>query len=146
MKGARPGDQILLRYALRLANGLVIASNFEDAEPDCLRLGDGSLAPALEHWLIGLAAGERRRVLLTPEQAFGRPDPCLIHSLPLAQLPVEPALRAGTLMEFALGDGQTLPGHVLEVREKDARVDFNHPLAGCTLEFEAEIVRILSAS
>ena len=65
------GDTILLRYAIRFRNGEEIVSNFEDAEPDPITLGDGTLAQALEQWLIGLKPGERHVFLLEPWQAFG---------------------------------------------------------------------------
>ena len=141
---AKAGDTILLRYALRLENGAVIVSNFADAEPERIHLGDGTLATGLEQQVIGQAEGDHKCVLLPPEESFGRVDPALVHTLALADLPAEPALRPDTLMEFALPDGRTLAGHVLEVEEKHARVDFNHPLAGRTLEFEFELVRILT--
>lgn len=143
---AKAGDQVLLRYALRLENGVVIVSNYEDAEPERIRLGDGTLATGLEQQVIGLAEGERRHALLPPEEAFGHHDPALVRRLPLSDLAPGPALRPDTLMEFALPDGRTLAGHVLEVGEEYAHVDFNHPLAGHTLEFDIELVRILPSS
>ena len=143
---ARPGDRVLLRYALRIENGMVIVSNLEDAEPETIRLGDGTLAPGLEEAVIGLAEGQRRRERLAPEAGFGQTDPALVHDLALNDLPVEPALRAGTLMEFSLPDGRTLAGHVLEVGSQYARVDFNHPLAGHAVEFDVELVRILPSA
>lgn len=138
---AAPGDALSLRYALRLGDGTEILSNLDDPEPDRLTLGDGTLAPQLEQWLIGLTVGERHVFLLEPEQAFGLSQPELIHSLPRAEVETDGPLRVEALIEFTTADGQTLTGHILEVSEDTVRVDFNHPLADLPIEFEVEIVQ-----
>ena len=140
-----PGDTLELRYALRPRGGDDVVSNFDDAEPETVTLGDGTLAPALEQWLIGLVAGERHVFLLDPWQAFGESRPELVQTLPKADLPADVELAVDQLVEFAMPNGETLAGHVLEIGDESVKVDFNHPLADLAIEFEVEIVRILSA-
>lgn len=140
------GDTVSLRYALRLRNGTEILSNFDDSEPDTLTLGDGTLAPNLEEWLIGVAIGERHVFLLDPEQAFGVSQPELIHILRLAEVMTDKPLQAASLVEFAMPDGQTLAGQILEIREDEVKVDFNHPLADLPLEFEVEIIQLYEST
>jgi FKBP-type peptidyl-prolyl cis-trans isomerase 2 len=43
-------------------------------------------------------------------------------------------------VEFSLPNGQTLPGRILESGAAGMRVDFNHPLTDCPIEFEVEVV------
>ena len=140
------GDTVSLRYALRLRNGTEILSNFDDPQPDTLTLGDGTLAPNLEEWLIGVAIGERHVFLLDPEQAFGVSQPELIHILRLAEVMTDKPLQVASLVEFAMPDGQTLAGQILEIREDEVRVDFNHPLADLPLEFEVEIIQLYEST
>jgi FKBP-type peptidyl-prolyl cis-trans isomerase SlpA len=52
-------------------------------------------------------------------------------------------LEIDQLVEFAMPNGQTLAGHILEISDEAVKVDFNHPLADLSIEFEVEIVRIL---
>ena len=137
------GDTLLLRYALRPRGGDDLVSNFDDAEPEQITLGDGTLAPELEQWLIDLVPGERHVFLLEPWQAFGDSQPELIHTLPTADLPADIRLEVDQLVEFAMPSGQTLAGHILEIGDAAVKVDFNHPLADLSIEFEVEIVRIL---
>lgn len=139
---AAQGDKLSLRYALRLGDGTEILSNLDDPAPDTLTLGDGTLAPNLEQWLIGLIAGERHVFLLDPEQAFGISQPDLIHILPRAEVETGKPLQAAGLVEFTTADGQTLTGQILEIGEETVRVDFNHPLADLPIEFEVEIVQL----
>jgi len=138
-----PGDTLQLRYALRARGGEDIVSNFDDAEPDTVTLGDGTLAPMLEQWLIDLVPGERHVFLLDPWQAFGASQPELIQSLPRTDLPTDMTFEVDRLFEFAMPSGQTMAGRILEIGEDAVKVDFNHPLADIAIEFEVEIVRIL---
>jgi FKBP-type peptidyl-prolyl cis-trans isomerase SlpA len=138
-----PGDTLELRFALRPRGGEDILSNFDDAEPDTITLGDGTLAPMLEQWLIDLVPGERHVFLLDPWQAFGASQPDLIQTMPRSDLPAEPNLEVDQLVEFAMPSGQTVAGRILEIGDESVKVDFNHPLADLAIEFEVEIVRIL---
>lgn len=137
------GDTLLLRYALRPRGGEDLISNFDDPEPETVTLGDGTLAPMLEQWLIDLVPGERHVFLLDPWQAFGASQPELIQTLPKTDLPVELDFTVDQLVEFTMPSGQTVAGRILEIGDDAVKVDFNHPLANLAIEFEVEIVRIL---
>ena len=136
------GDTIQLRYALRPRGGDDLVSNFDDAEPETVTLGDGTLAPMLEQWLIDIHPGERHVFLLDPWQAFGESRSDLIQTLPKSDLP-DVKLEVDQLVEFAMPDGETMAGHMLEIGDGAVKVDFNHPLADLCIEFEVEIARIL---
>ena len=103
---ATHGDTLSLRYALRLMDGTEVLSNLDDPAPDTLTLGDGTLAPNLEQWLIGIAVGERHVFLLEPEQAFGISQPDLIHNLPRAEVETGEPLQVTGLVEFTTADGE----------------------------------------
>jgi FKBP-type peptidyl-prolyl cis-trans isomerase SlpA len=137
------GDTIQLRYAIRFRNGDEIVSNFEEAGPDTLTLGDGTLAQSLEQWLIGLKPGERHVFLLEPWQAFGISSEEMVQTLNPQDIPSGMQLEPGTLVEFEMPNGQTLAGSILEITPEGVKVDFNHPLADCPIEFEVEVARIL---
>lgn len=138
-----PGDTLLLRYALRPRGGDDLVSNFDEPEADTVTLGDGTLAPMLEQWLIDIVPGERHVFLLDPEQAFGFSQPEMIQTLPKSDLPADMRFEIDQLVEFTMPNGQTLAGHVLEIGDDTVKVDFNHPLADLSIEFEVEIERIL---
>jgi FKBP-type peptidyl-prolyl cis-trans isomerase SlpA len=144
-RAVAPGDTVQLRYALRPRSGEDIISNFDDPEPDTVTLGDGTLAPMLEQWLIDLHPGERHVFLLDPWQAFGASQPELIQTMPRTDLPAGMDFEVDQLFEFSMPNGQTLAGRILEIGNESVKVDFNHPLADLAIEFEVEIVRILSS-
>jgi FKBP-type peptidyl-prolyl cis-trans isomerase SlpA len=137
------GDTLQLRYALRPRGGDDLVSNFDDPEPETVTLGDGTLAPMLEQWLIDIHPGERHVFLLDPWQAFGESQPELIQTLPSSDLPADMVFEVDQLFEFAMPNGETLAGRILEIGDEAVKVDFNHPLADLSIEFEVEIERIL---
>ena len=137
------GDTLQLRYALRPRGGDDLVSNFDDPEPETVTLGNGTLAPMLEQWLIDIHPGERHVFLLDPWQAFGESQPDLIQTLPKSDLPADMKLDVDQLFEFAMPNGETLAGRILEIGDDAVKVDFNHPLADLCIEFEVEVERIL---
>jgi FKBP-type peptidyl-prolyl cis-trans isomerase SlpA len=136
------GDRIALRYAIRLKDNTEFISNFDELEPDSITLGDGTLAPTLEQWLVGVQPGERHVFLLDPWQAFGTSNDALVQTLSPQDIPANIVLEPNTLVEFSLPNGQTLAGTILEISPNGVKVDFNHPLADCPIEFEVEIIHI----
>jgi FKBP-type peptidyl-prolyl cis-trans isomerase 2 len=81
--------------------------------------------------------------LLEPWQAFGVSQPELIQPMPKSDLPPGMEFAVDQLVEFAMPNGQTLAGHILEIGEDAVKVDFNHPLADLSIEFEVEVEEIL---
>lgn len=137
-----PGDTIQLRYALRPRGGDEIISNFDDTEADTVTLGDGTLSPLLEQWLFDLPPGERHVFLLDPWQAFGDSQPDLVQTLARSDLPADMALVVNQWVEFAMPSGETVAGRILEINDDSVKIDFNHPLADLSIEFEVEVVGI----
>jgi len=82
-----------------------------------MQLGSGQFAPCFEKVLLGAKVGEKRSAVLSPKDAFGEHKPELIQWVGMDVL--------------------------LSINEEGAWFDFNHPLAGKQLSFEAEIIAIL---
>lgn len=136
----QPGDTLTLHFAIRIHGGDDIDSSFDD-EPITLTLGDGTLEPALENWLVDLPLLEPHVFILEPHQAFGMPDPLLVQAVPVVEFHDAPPVL-GNLIEFELPDGSHLSGRVTEIHAHEVSIDFNHLLAGHTIEFEVEILTI----
>lgn len=135
------GATVTLHYEIRLPDDRVADSTF-DAEPMMFIVGDGSLYPRLEESLLGLPEGEQTRILLTPEYAFGDPDPEMIHELPRADVPNDLSLSVDDLVEFDLPNGEVVAGTIRAINEETLRVDFNHPLAGMNIQFIVHVLAV----
>jgi len=138
------GDKIALHYRLFSDEGAEAINTFDDEEPVTLTLGSGEIEPNMESCLIDLEVGRRYVFKLEAEQAFGPHLPEQIMELPLDAFPDE-EFEVGSLIEFTLPEGDTLPGQIISKTATHATVDFNHPLSGCTVNFEVKIIEILES-
>ncbi|GGB95958.1 peptidyl-prolyl cis-trans isomerase [Oxalicibacterium flavum] len=137
---------LTLHYRLASEQGEDIVSTFDD-NPATLQLGTGQLAPFLEACLLGLDEGTHRTFALAPEQAFGARNPELLRRLSRDTLDRNSNqgenYAIGDLVEFAAPGGGQFAGVLREIDEDSALFDFNHPLAGQSLQFEVKIIGIL---
>ena len=139
--GIRPGARVTLHYRLT-CRGEEIVNTFSDDEPEAFTLGGGEIDARLEVLLLGLVPGDHRTWQLEAGEAFGLPDPDLVHSLPRADFPPETELREGLQMAFDLPNGQSMNGILRALGDETVTVDFNHPLAGLPVEFEVKILAV----
>ena len=138
----QPDSYLTLRYRVSLPDGTEAVSTF-GMNPATLALGSGQLAEPLEKCLIGMRAGQRAAYTLEPEAAFGLRNPELIQRIARSALPRPVDGETGSRIAFTDAAGAQFAGTLLELDETHALFDFNHPLAGNTVVFEAEIIGIM---
>lgn len=131
-----------LRFRVTLEDGTVAESNFEEEQPLEIHVGDGTFPEQLELCLLGLRPGQRDTRRLRPGQAWGLRDPENRQQIALGDFPPDLQPAPGQIIEFQLPGGDEVLGTVLAVGGDHAEVDFNHPLAGHTVDFEVEIVSV----
>ena len=134
------GSRVTLHYRMVLEDGTIADETGE--EPLEFTVGDGTLIVGLESMVMGMKAGESASLLVTPEQGFGFRDADNVHAMPQGEFPEDMPLKPGTVIGFASPSGEEVPGMVLEANDESVQVDFNHPLAGHTLNFEVEILSV----
>ncbi len=138
-----PDREVTLHFALKLENGDVVDSTF-DKQPATFKVGDGNLLPGFEVALYGFKAGDKRSLQIEPENAFGQPNPQNVQVMPRGQFQ-DMELSEGLLIIFNDAANAELPGVVKAFDEQQVTIDFNHPLAGKTLNFEVEIIEVAPA-
>ena len=84
-----------------------------------------------------MAAGDEKVFELTPEQAFGMPNPSNMQTLSRSKF-TDMEIEEGLVISFKDPSGE-LPGVVSSFDDSEVVIDFNHPLAGKSLEFKVEI-------
>jgi len=100
-------------------------------------IGARFLLRGVEEELKKMNVGEKRTIELSPENAFGNPDPKLRKYFPIKEFlnkKIEP--KVGQVLDFG-----GYKGRVISVDGGRVLVDFNHPLAGKKVEFEVEILK-----
>ncbi len=109
--------------------------------------GTGMLLPKFEEAIMGKEAGEKVEFTLEPKDGYGEIEPAAIVELPKTIFMVdgkvaEDVLFEGSVVPMADSNGNRMMGVVKAVGEESVTMDFNHPMAGKTLNFEVEVVSV----
>jgi len=137
------GSFVSIEYTLTDDGGKVIDTNV-GKEPLTYIQGAGQIVKGLERELIGLKVGDQKKIAVKPEDAYGMPSEKGFQEVPRERIPVE-AQKPGTMLMTKAPNGEPVPMRVHQVKEKTVIVDFNHPLAGKTLNFDVKIKDIRAA-
>ena len=140
MNFIRRGATVKIHYRLTI-DGEVVDST-EGAEPVVYRHGQGQLVPGLEERLEGCAEGEKLKLVVPPEKAYGPYVPEDLHEISRSAFTDPSSTRVGTLVEGRTRLGAPFRARVIEEKDDSFVIDLNHPLAGKYLEFEVEIVAV----
>ncbi|MFQ5916901.1 MAG: peptidylprolyl isomerase [Candidatus Binatia bacterium] len=134
---------VTIEYTLLDEQGNKIESN-KGGDPLKYIHGKGEIIPGLENGLEGLQVGERKTIRLKPDDAYGPIIPDAFQEVPRKDIPTE-LLKVGANLVAQGSQGEIMPVRIHEIREKTVVLDYNHPLAGKTLNFEVKILTIESA-
>ena len=134
------GSMVHLEYTLSDDAGKVIDTN-KGQQPLTYTQGNRQLMAGLENQLAGLRAGQEKKVVLKPDEAFGLIDPSAQTEVPKDALPPE-SLVVGAQLMARNAAGEERPIVVKEIKDKTVVVDLNHPLAGKTLVFDIKVLGI----
>jgi FKBP-type peptidyl-prolyl cis-trans isomerase SlyD len=113
--------------------------------------GTGTMLPAFEKALLGLAVGDSFSFSLSPEDAYGEYIEEHVLDLPKDIFLVEvkfddEVIKEGNTVPMMDSNGNRMNGSVLEVKDDVVVMDFNHPLAGETLHFNGTVIDIHEAT
>lgn len=144
------GDFITVEYVGRIvgtgkifdltSEELAKSENLYDPEmkygPITIVLGAGHVLKGLEAELEKIKVGEKKKVLIKQENAFGERKPEFVKLVPMAVFKKE-RMNPVPGMPVKINN---IPGVVQTVSGGRVKVDFNHPLAGKELEYEITIL------
>ena len=134
------GSSVSIEYTLKDEGGQVLDSNKGKA-PLTFTQGQQQIIPGLEREMLGLHAGDEKKVVVKPEDAYGPIVPSAQTEVPKDVIPKE-GLKVGTPLMARSGSGETRPVVVKEIKENTVVLDLNHPLAGKTLFFDVKVLGV----
>ncbi len=161
---AKKGDRVRIDFTGTLEDGTIFATTleFDDCEcdeggcdsgagDDCgcesgpleLTIGEDEFFAEVEKALVGMAPGEKKKVTIPAEEAFGEYDDDMVFVVPRDQLPADLSPEVGQELELTDEEGEIVEVAVVEVNDDNVTIDANHPLAGENLTYEFELVEIL---
>jgi len=137
---------VSMAYVLRVEDGQLIDQSEDDAPLEYIQ-GARQIIPGLEKALIGLNVGDEKIVEVKPADGYGERDPDDIVEMPRGNLPESIDLSVGKPLKMKDSEsGESFKAYVVESNLETVTLDFNHPLAGRTLNFHVKIINLRQAT
>lgn len=124
-----------------------IADQSQPGQPLEFIAGMGMLLPKFEEAIMGKEPGESVSFTLEAKDGYGEVIAEAIVELPKTVFMMdgkvaEDILFVGSQIPMSTADGQHMMGIVKEVKDEAVVMDFNHPMAGKTLNFDVTVVDV----
>lgn len=142
MKQAKKGDHVKVHYKGKLNSGEQFDSS-EGRNPLEFTIGAGQMIAGFDQAIPGMTVGEKKTIIIAPENAYGEKNEEAIIEFPKENIPADMKLEPGMKLHLRNEAGQPVPVIVTEVKDDIVILDANHELAGKELIFDIELVEIV---
>jgi FKBP-type peptidyl-prolyl cis-trans isomerase SlyD len=136
---------VSIDYTLTNEAGEVLDTS-NGGEPLDYLHGHGQIVPGLERELEGKRAGDSFQIKVSPADGYGDHDHRKVMTVPRKQLPKGLAPEVGMQLTAQGPNGEQIALWIVEVSDREIKVDANHPLAGQTLHFDVAVRSVREAS
>lgn len=116
----------------------IIDSNI-DKKPLDFIIGLGQIIDGLEEKIIGSSVGDKLNFVVEPEKAYGLRKPELIQEVNRNQFG-DIDLKKGMSLFGQADNGTPVQVTVTDFNDESVMIDYNHPLAGKSLEFNVIVL------
>ena len=141
MDKAKKGDSVKVHYKGTLTSGEQFDSS-EGREPLEFTVGAGQMIAGFDAAIPGMIVGEKKTIVIAPENAYGQKNEDAIIEFPKSNIPADMKLEPGMKLQLRNEAGHPVPVTVTEVKDDIIILDANHELAGKELIFDIELVEI----
>ena len=138
------GQVVSMDYTLHV-NGEMVDTSAGHGPMEFIQ-GTGNIIPGLERELYGLVAGDNKKVTVAPADGYGELDAEAFIEVPRGEFPDNIPLEKGIEIQVRDQSGHPMYARIESFTDEAIKLDFNHPLAGKTLDFDVTIVGIRDAS
>ena len=142
LTGRNVGKTCRVHYKGTLNDGTQFDSSYDRGEPLEFVCGAGQMIQGFDAAVADMEVGQIIDVHLMPEEAYGMPDPTVVFTMEIAQVPGAEDLEAGQRVYLSNQYGQPFPVTVTAKDEKNITFDANHEMAGKELNFRIELVEV----
>lgn len=138
------GQIISFNCVVKSKVGQFISSTYNREVLTVSELPSSGLLSGLNRELQNIKKGEKRKISIFAEEAYGLYDPKKVILFPRRKLPT--TIRKGEAINIVSKTGVHRRYQVLDLQSDLAKLDGNHPLAGQDLIFEIEALEARDAT
>jgi FKBP-type peptidyl-prolyl cis-trans isomerase SlyD len=131
---------VTINYKVSEKNGNVLEMT-EEGAPVIYLQGLEMMLPPVEAALEGKIPGDKVRIELAAEDAFGKRVEDLITKIPSADFEDAAELEIGQDIIVGNGEDEALMT-IIEITDDEITLDGNHPFAGKDIIFEIEVIEV----
>ena len=142
IEGPNVGKLCKTHYRGTLNDGTVFDSSYDRGEPLEFICGAGMMIRGYDEAVANMEVGQCIDIHLTPDQAYGYPNPRAIFTVEISQLPGSETLNVGENVVLYTTAGQPMPVKVTAKDDTTITFDANHEMAGKELNFHIELVEV----
>lgn len=142
LEGKNAGKTCRVHYRGTFNDGTVFDSSYDRGEPIEFICGAGMMIKGFDKAVVDMAVGQKISVHLSPEEAYGMPDPELIFTVDIAELEGSEDLEAGQNAYLVDQFGRPFQVLVAARDDKTITLDANSEMAGKELNFDIELVSV----
>ena len=142
MLKAQDGDIVRVHYTLTMEDDNTLDSPTVEQSFEFM-IGRGSVIPAFENALVGMAEGETKSLAVSPEKAYGWHRDDLVYVIEKHLLPPDIHPEVGITIELDAPDGNKIDAVITYMDDFTVKCDANHEFAGKTLFFEIRLLKII---
>ena len=143
MAKAKPGDKVRVHYTGTLDDGTVFSSTYEENEPFEFTIGEKTVLSSFADAVIGMSEGDTKTISVPPEAGYGQHRKEFVYNMERAQVPPNLELEIGKRLQIRLHTGKRAIVTIRAITEDNVILDANDPLAGKTLKFKIELLKVL---
>lgn len=136
------GQLVSVHYVGKFDDGTVFDSSRERGVPLEFLAGAGQMIPGFDSEILTMSTGELRTFRLVPAGAYGQHRDELVQKINTALFPKDFEFVEGATVRGDSPNGQPLLAKIVShlPSENAVVLDFNHPMAGKSLNFEVEVL------
>ncbi|MDT8274092.1 MAG: FKBP-type peptidyl-prolyl cis-trans isomerase [Desulfomonilia bacterium] len=143
IRAAKLFDTVKVNYTGRSEDGSVFESSV-GIVPLRFTIGTNEVVKGFENAVIGMCPGEKKTVVVKPEDGFGLYDEDLVFEISRDDVPDDMEPSIGMDFEMVDEDGNVIDGLVVEIMDDSIVIDANALLAGKNVIYDIELIEILS--
>ena len=140
------GENMVVSMAYKLTVDGEVLDEAGDNDAIDFLTGHHNIISGLEDQLSGMKKGESKSVVVAPKDGYGLVDESAIEEVSMDEFDKDVTPEVGMELQMKDSSGHEAYAKVVSIGEKNAKVDFNHPLAGKELNFEIKIVNLREAT
>jgi FKBP-type peptidyl-prolyl cis-trans isomerase 2 len=144
MDKAQVGQTVAVHYTGRHDDGTEFDSSRTRNQPLTFEVGTSQVIPGFESAIQEMSVGEIKSIRLEPSEAYGDINPQAIQVMPRTSFPVDFEPEIGGMVQGTSASGQQMVARVEKIEDENITLNFNHVLAGKTLNFDIELLDISS--